>query len=190
MARWQPDARERLQDAALELYATHGFEETTVAEIAQAAGLTERTFFRYFADKREVIFGGQDLFQRTFTDGITSAPEGATPREIVTSAVNSAGGFFSAERRPHSLLRQGVISAHPELQERELLKMGSLAGAIAAALRERGVTEPAATLAAESGVLVFRVSFEQWLTEGNQRSLVEIERDVFAELGALNAAGS
>lgn len=186
MARWEPDARDRLQAAALELYATRGFDETTVTEIAQSAGLTERTFFRHFADKREVIFGRQDEFQRAFTDGIVSAPADATPLEAVSVAVLGAAPFFSAERRAHSLRRQRAISSHTELQERELLKMGSLAAAIAAALRERGVAEPSATLAAESGVLVFRVSFEQWLAEGDERSLAEIERDVFRQLSAVN----
>src|SRR3982751_6827000 len=117
MARWEPDARDRLQAAALELYATRGFEETTVAEISQAAGLTERTFFRHFADKREVIFGRQEDFQRAFTDGVASAPADATPLEMVTAAVLGAAGFFSAERRSHSLRRQRAISAHSELQE-------------------------------------------------------------------------
>jgi hypothetical protein len=58
MTRWEPNARGRLEQAALALYGERGFENTTVAEIAARAGLTERTFFRHFADKREVLFAG------------------------------------------------------------------------------------------------------------------------------------
>jgi AcrR family transcriptional regulator len=189
MVRWEPGAVERLHNAALELYATKGFEETTVAEIAQAAGLTERTFFRYFADKREVLFGGSELFQQGFLDGIVAAPEDATPLEVVIAAVTSSAMFFSDDRRASSRQRTHIIAANPQLQERELHKMSALATAIATALRERGIREPAATLAAESGVTVFRMSFAEWIADGADRSLVDIERDLFAELGAMTAAG-
>jgi AcrR family transcriptional regulator len=182
MVRWEPGAVERLHSAALELYATKGFEETTVAEIAQAAGLTERTFFRYFTDKREVLFGGSERFQQSFLDGIDAAPAGGTPLEIVIAGVTSAARFFSDDRRASSRQRTTVIAANPQLQERELHKMSSLATAIAAALRGRGILEPAATLAAESGVTVFRMSFAQWIADGADRSLIDIERDLFAEL--------
>jgi AcrR family transcriptional regulator len=187
MVRWEPGARERLQEAALNLYATKGFEETTVVEIAQFVGLTERTFFRYFADKREVIFSGQELFQRAFIDGVDAAPKDATPLEVVASAVISAADFFSDDRRAYSRQRSTVIAATPELRERELLKMAALAAAITTALRERGVPEPAATLSAESGVTVFRLAFAQWIAPGSKRSLVDLEREIFAELGALTA---
>jgi AcrR family transcriptional regulator len=187
MVRWEPGARERLQEAALDLYATKGFEETTVVEIAQAVGLTERTFFRYFADKREVIFAGQELFQKAFIDGIEAAPKDATPLETVASAVLSAADFFGEDRRAYSRQRSTVIAATPELRERELLKMASLATTLATALHERGVPEPAATLSAESGVTVFRLAFAQWIAPGSERPLVDLEREIFAELGALSA---
>jgi len=189
MVRWEADGRDRLQKAALELYTERGFDETTVAEIAQAAGLTERTFFRHFADKREVIFGGQEAFQERFTTDIATAPPDAAPLDIIGSAVLAGSEFFTMERRPHSLRRQAVIAAHPELRERDLLKMASLAGALADALRARGVPEPSATLAAESGVVVFRVAWDQWLTDGNTRSLVDIEREAFQQLAALTERG-
>jgi AcrR family transcriptional regulator len=189
MVRWEPGAVERLHSSALELYATKGFEETTVAEIAQAAGLTERTFFRYFADKREVLFGGSDLFQQGFIDGAAAAPKDATPLEVVIAAVTGAASFFSDDRRASSRQRSEVISANPQLQERELHKMSSLAVAIAATLRERGIREPAATLAAESGVTVFRMSFAQWIAVGSERSFIDIERDLFAELTAMATVG-
>ena len=189
MVRWEPGAVERLHSAALELFATKGFEETTVAEIAEAAGLTERTFFRYFADKREVIFGGAELLQQAFVDGIAAAPQGATPLDVVISAVIGAAEAFPDSRRVSSRQRTVVIAANPQLQERELRKMSSLAAAIAVALGERGVPEPAATLTAESGITVFRMSFAQWIADGADRPLVDIEQDLFAELRAMAGAG-
>ena len=185
MVRWEADGRDRLAKAALELYAARGFDETTVAEIARAAGLTERTFFRHFADKREVLFGGQDQFQRRFVEAIAAAPDGATPLAIIAEGVLEGSAFFSLEHRPYSLQRQSVIDAHPELRERELLKMAALARALATALRARDVSDPAATLAAESGVIVFRLAWEQWLADGNTRSLVDLEREAFTQLGTL-----
>lgn len=188
MARWEPGARERLQKAALELYAVRGYEETTVAEIADAVGLTERTFFRYFADKREVIFAGEELFQQMFVSGIADGPKDAAPLEIVASAVMGATDLFSDERRAYSRQRQSVIAANPGLQERELLKLASLGTALAAALRERGVPDPTATLSAQSGVTVFHVAFRQWITDGEERSLAELEREMFTQLTTLTAA--
>ena len=188
MVRWEADARERLAKAALELYAKQGFDETTVAEIAQAAGLTERTFFRHYADKREVLFGGQDQFVQGFLDGVAEAPRDDAPLDVVASAVLSGSAVFTFERRPHSLQRQHILNAHSELRERELLKLAHIADALAAALRARDVGEPAASLAAESGVVVFRVSWDQWLADGNTRSLVDLEREAFEQLGALTRA--
>ena len=180
--RWEPGARERLQASALELFATRGFEQTTTAEIAQAVGLTERTFFRHFSDKREVLFLGQEVFLQMFLDGVDSAPPGASPLEIVAFALQSAASFFPDERRSHSRLRQSVIDTNPPLQEREKLKLSGLATTVADALRSRGIPEPAATLAAESGATVFRIAFAQWIREGEERSLATITADVLGEL--------
>ena len=182
MARWTSGTPERLQQAALELFATRGFEQTTAAEIAQAVGLTERTFFRHFSDKREVLFHGQDVFARAFLDGLEAAPPTASPVEIVAAALRSAARLFPDERRPYSRARQSVIDQNPALQERELLKLAHLATTLAAALRARGVEEPAATLAAQSGVGVFGVAFAQWIREGEERSLAELTADVLDEL--------
>jgi AcrR family transcriptional regulator len=188
MVRWEPGARERLQAAALELYSTKGFEETTVVEIARSVDLTERTFFRYFADKREVIFAGQDVFEQGFIDGVAAAPQDATPLDVVASGVVTGSGLFTDNRRAHSRQRSAVIAANSELRERELLKMATLATTIGAALRERGVADPAATLAAESGTTVFRLAFEQWIAPGSKRSLVEIVRELFDELTAMTGS--
>jgi AcrR family transcriptional regulator len=182
MVRWEPGTPERLQRAALELYAARGFEETTAAEIAQSVGLTERTFFRHFSDKREVLFHGQQLFARAFLDGVEAAPPDASPIEVVAAALRSATVFFPDERRPYSRTRQSVIDRHPALQERELHKLASLATTLADALRARGVADPAATLAAQSGVTVFGIAFAQWIREGEDRSLADIADSVLGEL--------
>lgn len=187
MARWDPGARQRLQAAALELYVRQGFEQTTVEEIARSVGLTERTFFRHFADKREVLFDGQDLLQQAFLDGVRAAPPSASPLEMVTAALTASAGFFTDERLPWSRQRHAVITANLALRERELLKAASLAAAVAAALRARGVAERTAALAAETGVTVFNVAFAEWIIEGEQRSFAEIEREVLEELKALRA---
>jgi AcrR family transcriptional regulator len=189
MARWESGARERLQAAAMDLYISRGFEKTTAADIAEAAGLTERSFFRHFADKREVLFDGQNLLQQAFLDGVSAAPRQASALEVVAAALSAAATFFPHERRVFSSRRQTIISENPALQERELLKLAGLAASVAAALRARGVPEPTARLAAESGVTVFGVAFGKWIAEGEVRSFLDIEREVLGELVAM-AAGT
>jgi AcrR family transcriptional regulator len=190
MTRWEPGARERLNGAALELYASKGFEDTTVAEIAQAVGLTERTFFRYFTDKREVLFAGSELLERHMVDGASNAPKDATPLEVIQAAVAASAAYFPGDRRSYSRLRATIISANPALMERELRKMSTLADALANALADRGISEPTATLAAQSGVTVFRVSFAEWIADGSERKFTDIQREIFDELGALTAVPS
>jgi len=190
MARWKPGARERLQAAALELFATRGFEQTTAAEIAQSVGLTERTFFRHFSDKREVLFYGHEQFLQAFLDGVDAAPPGASALEVIGSALQAAASFFPDERRPFSRMRQSVIEQNPALQERELHKFAGLATTVAQALRARGIGEPAATLAAESGGTVFGIAFAHWISEGETRSLADIASEVLQELASLAGSGS
>jgi AcrR family transcriptional regulator len=188
MVRWEPGARERLQAAALEMFATRGFEQVTAAEIAQSVGLTERTFFRHFSDKREVLFYGQDEFLKAFVDGVNAAPPDAPPIEVIAFALHGATSFFPDERRPYSRMRQSVIDQNPALRERELHKLAGLATTVAETLRARGVGEPAATLAAESAATVFGIAFAQWIRDGETRSLADITSDVLREL--LNLAGA
>ena len=185
MVRWEPGAHERLQAAALELYDRRGFEQTTAADVAQAAGLTERTFFRYFADKREVLFAGQERFQQLFVDGVAAAPDDASALDAVAFALRASAAFFPDERRTHSRQRYAVIAANPGLQERELLKMATLSGAIADVLQARGVSEPQARLAAEAGVTVFVAAYRRWLDEGETRALDDVVDDVLSDLRAL-----
>jgi AcrR family transcriptional regulator len=186
MGRWEPDARGRLQQAALALYGECGFEQTTVAEIAARAGLTERTFFRYFADKREVLFWGSSELQEFLVSGVAGAPEEAAPIDAVAAALEAVGPLFQ-ERLESARQRQAIIAANPVLQERELIKLASLASAMAGALRRRGVREPAASLAAESGVAIFRIGFERWISETGELDLAQLIRDLVDELKALTA---
>jgi AcrR family transcriptional regulator len=187
MTRWQPDAAGRLQQAAFELYAERGYEETTVAEIAERAGLTERTFFRHFADKREVLFRGSGELEALIVDAVDAAPRSATPMEAISVGLAAAGSVFDAPRRPYSLQRQTVIDANPELQERELVKLASLAAALAEALRRRGVQDPAAGLTAEAGVAVFRVAFEHWIRDNSDRDFAWFVHEGIVELRTVAA---
>ena len=186
MARWEPDSRGRLEEAALALYGERGFENTTVAEIAERAGLTERTFFRHFADKREVLFGGAAMLEELLVSSVASAPDSAAPIDAVVAALEAAGALLQ-ERRAFARQRQMVIAANAELRERELIKLASWAAALSAALRERGVDAVAATLAGEIGIAVFRVAFDRWLEEGNQRDLSRLIRESLDELKAVTS---
>ncbi|WP_169952309.1 TetR/AcrR family transcriptional regulator [Microbispora sp. H11081] len=186
MGRWEPNARGRLADAALDLYIERGYEQTTVAEIARRAGLTERTFFRHFADKREVLFGGSDALREHLVDAVTGAPESAAPIDAIAAAVESVGVLFQ-ERRESALRRQAVIAANAELLERELIKLAALSAALAGALRRRGVPEPAASLAAEAGIAVFKISFERWIGDPGEPDLSRLVRESFHELKAVTA---
>jgi len=185
MGRWKPDAQGRLAQAAMELFSERGFEQTTVADIAQRAGLTERTFFRHFSDKREVLFPAGTWFRDQFVEAVTAAPTGATPLEAVMLAVNAAATALERETgRERAAMRQRIILANPELRERELSKMADVAAAIAAAQRGRGVEEPTASLTAELGIAAFRVAFERWVADGEQHSLPELIDQSLAGIAA------
>ena len=186
MARWEPDSRGRLEQAALALYGERGFENTTVAEIAARAGLTERTFFRYFADKREVLFWGAGALQELLVSAVASAPDSASPIDAVAAALEAAGALLQ-ERREFARQRQSVIAANTELQERELIKLASLSAALAGTLRQRGVSDTAASLTAEAGIAVFKIAFERWVDDSNQRDLPQVIRESFDELKAVTA---
>jgi AcrR family transcriptional regulator len=187
MGRWEPDARGRLAKAAMALYAEQGFEQTTVAQIAARAGLTERTFFRHFADKREVLFYGMEMLRDLLVRAVADAPASATPMDAVSAAFQAAGAMLQ-ENPERVRLRDAIVSANAELRERELIKLAALASAVAGALRDRGVPEPAASLAAETGVAVFKVAFARWVSEPGQPDLPGIVRESMAEMRGVIAA--
>ena len=189
MARWEPDARGRLEKAAMELFLERGYERTTVEDIAARAGLTERTFFRYFADKREVLFSGSKDLEKGIVEGIESAPKEASPLDAVAAALVAAGAALQ-ERRDLRFVRAryALVVKHAEIHERELIKLASLAVATTKALHARGVPESAASLAAEAGIVVFKIGFERWIREKRPRDLsaqiraaVEALREVAAD---------
>lgn len=162
MSRWEPDARGRLERAALDLFAQRGYDQTTVEQIAAVAGVTKRTFFRHFADKREALFGGSGRFLQLFLDSLEVAPRDATPFQSLSTTLEGVGGRLGAERDVVRR-RQAVILANVALQERELAKMAAVADALAGALQERGLPEMMSRVTAEVTAAVFRAAFEHWL---------------------------
>ena len=189
MGRWQPDSRGRLQEAALALYSERGFDQTTASQIAARAGLTERTFFRHFADKREVLFGASALLQERVVAGVIGAPSEDGPLDAVGCGLAAAAALLGESRRDLARQRQAVIAANPELRERELAKLADYAAAVAKALHDRGVGEPQATLAAEAGMTVLRVAIERWSSGGDDRDLAEVMRDSMAGLRTVAGGG-
>ncbi len=188
MARWEPNARERLIRAAVELFAEQGYEATTVNEIAErAGGLTKTTFFRHFADKREVLFAGQEMHDRIVAEAIAEAPESAMPLQMIGLALDELAAAFTQDRREIGRRLRAVIANSPELQERAASKRVALSGAMAEALRKRGVSELVADLAAEVGTRAFYGAFERWTSSGesgDERTLVEYAREILAKLRA------
>ncbi|GAA2779197.1 TetR/AcrR family transcriptional regulator [Streptomyces rameus] len=188
MGRWEPDARGRLAAAALQLYSERGYEQTTVAEIAKRAGLTERTFFRHYADKREVLFSGAVDLQELFVREVAGAPDNAAPIDALALGLDAVAEAF-ADRWAYARTRHAVITANAELQERELIKLASLSAALAETLRGRGVAEPAASLAAEAAVAVFKVGFERWIGASEERDMAQLVREALTEFKAVAAGG-
>ena len=184
MARWEPNAPERLTRAALALFVEHGYDATTVAQIADRAGLTKSTFFRHFTDKREVLFGGQDLLTELFSEAIRTAPAAATPADCLAAALESAAVAFTPERQEFAPQRQAVIAANSELQERELLKGARLASAMADALRARGAGDVAARVAGQLGVLALSITYARWAAPANRQPFAEIAHVVLRDLQA------
>ena len=185
MAKGDEDVRERLQRTALELFREHGYDRTTAADIAARAGVTERTFFRYFPDKREVLFGGEAILQDLLTTAIAGAPERLGPLEALFAAFRSVAPLLEGNR-PFSEPRQAVISSTPALRERELAKLAALTDALAASLRARRVGDLPAALAAQTGMAAFAHATISWLEEP-QPALVERLDDALRELRALLA---
>jgi AcrR family transcriptional regulator len=186
MARWEPNAQGRLEQAAMDLFSERGYEETTVAEIAERAGLTERTFFRHYADKREVLFAGSAHFRDNFLAPVVAAPAAVRPLEAVLAATESAGVALEEFRgREFARRRQQIITANPELRERELIKLADVTVGMAEALRARGVEEPGASMAAELGMAAFRVAFERWVTDRDERTLPELIREALTSVSAV-----
>jgi AcrR family transcriptional regulator len=182
MPRWQPDGRERLVLAAMQLFSEQGYDETTVAEIAERAGLTKSTFFRHFPDKRDVLSAGQETLSRLLVEGIESAPPKATPLTAVAAGLERAASAMGPFNRDLAPLMQAAIAANTELQDRAALKQVGLAAAMAGALSDRGVAEPTATVAAELGVLAFKQAYAAWIASDDDQDLAELCRITLDQL--------
>jgi AcrR family transcriptional regulator len=187
MSRWKPDAAGRLMTAAIALFGEQGYDETTVAEIAERAGLTKRTFFRYFADKREVLFSGSQHLEHLWLEAVAGAPAGADPLTAATAGFDPVAEMFT-ERHEYARIRAQIITSNPELQERELIKLQTLAGAIKTALTGRGVSESAAILAAQTAVTVFHVAFARWVEQDDPAALRRLMDVSLDELRSVTAA--
>lgn len=187
MARWQPNAPGRLALAALELFAERGYENTTVTDIAQRAGLTKSTFFRHFQDKREVLFGDGTM-TGLLAGAIAAAPATATPLEAVAQALDAVGRqAFTPARREFAARRRAVIAANPELQEREALKGLALTEAMADALSRRGVPHLTSRVAADLGALAWKIAYERWSDTANGDDFNELARRALGEVQAASA---
>jgi AcrR family transcriptional regulator len=184
MSRWAPNARERLETAALDLFVENGYEETTVAQIADRAGLNRATFFRHFADKREVLFGGEDVLSGLFADAIRAASPDATLIECLQAALAAAEVVMTPHRRVTAARRVLVVAANSELQERGLLKLARIANSITAALRERGADELAARLGAEVGMLAFSVALGHWMKANDDEPFAPFAAAALSDLRA------
>lgn len=187
MARWQPGARERLVVAAVELFAEQGYDATTVAEIAERAGVTKSTFFRHFPDKRELLSAGQSALSELLAEGIAAAPAEATPLVAVAAGLRRAGEAFGPMNREIGPQMKAAIASSSELQERESLKRIGLSVAMTDALLARGVAEPVANLAAEMGVLAFKQGYAAWVDAHDGSGF---EPHALAALDALREASS
>jgi AcrR family transcriptional regulator len=189
MARWEPGARERLVLAAVDLFSEQGYDATTVAQIAERAGVTKSTFFRHFPDKRDVLVAGQETLSRLLTEGIAEAPEGATPLQALAAGLERMAGSMGPLNHELAPRLTAAVAASTELRERDALKIVSLAAAVTAALVARGVPESTAAVASELGVLAFKRGFAAW-SEGDQGSGDDLVRLTLAALDELRAASA
>jgi AcrR family transcriptional regulator len=189
MARWEPGARERLVVAAVDLFTEQGYDATTVAQIAERAGVTKSTFFRHFADKREVLVAGQETLSRLLTEGIAEAPADASPLEAVAAGLRRASSAMGPMNHELAPRVKAAVAASAELQERDALKSVSLAAAMTAALVARDVPDPTAQLAAELGLLAFKRGFSEW-SDADRGTDNDLAKYALAALDDLRAASA
>lgn len=187
MARWQPGARDRLVVAAVDLFTEQGYDATTVAQIAERAGVTRSTFFRHFSDKRELLVAGQETLSRLLADGISEAAASASPLEAVAAGLERASTAMGPMNRELGPRLKAAVAASTELQERDALKNVGLAAAMTAALVARGVPDPTAHLAGELGVLAFKRGYARW-SEGDRDDVKGLAQHALAALEDLRAA--
>ena len=189
MGRWEPGARERLVVAAVDLFTEQGYDATTVAQIAERAGVTKSTFFRHFPDKRELLVAGQETLSRLLAEGIAEAPGNASPLEAVAAGLERASTAMGRMSRELAPRLKAAVAASAELQARDALKSVSLAAEMTTALVARGVSDPTAALASELGVLAFKRAYAEW-SEGDRDAEDELAGYALAALDELRAASA
>jgi len=189
MARWQPGATQRLVVAAVDLFTEQGYDATTVAQIAERAGVTKSTFFRHFSDKRELLVAGQETLSRLLADGIAEAPADASPLEAVAAGLERASGAMGPANRELGPRLKAAVAASTELQERDALKSVGLAAAMTAALVSRGMPDATAQLAAELGVLAFKRGYTRW-SEADRDDATGLAPHALAALDDLRTAAA
>jgi AcrR family transcriptional regulator len=173
--------------AAVDLFTEHGYDATTVAQIAARAGVTRSTFFRHFSDKREVLVAGQATLSRLLAEGIAQAPASASPLEAVAAGLERASSEMGPVNRDLGPRLKAAVAASTELQERDALKSIGLAAAMTGALVARGVPDPTAHLAAELGVLAFKRGYAQW-SEADRDDTTGLAHHALAALEDLRTA--
>ncbi|MFD9740102.1 TetR/AcrR family transcriptional regulator [Umezawaea sp. NPDC059074] len=188
MGRWEPGARERLVMAAVDLFTEQGYDATTVAQIAERAGVTKSTFFRHFPDKRELLVAGQETLSGLLAEGITEAPTDATPLEAVAAGLRRASTAMGPLNRELAPRLKAAVAASTELQERDALKTVSLAAAMTKALTTRGIPDPTAALASELGVLAFKRGYAAWSEADPTSNLADHALAALNELRAASAS--
>jgi AcrR family transcriptional regulator len=190
MPRWKPDARQRLAVAALDLFTEQGYSQTTVAQIAERAGLTRSTFFRHFGDKHEILTAGQEMLSTLFREGIADAPAGASPMDAVALGLDRACGAMTTFNRDLGPRLHAAIEANEELHSRSAMKSVVMAAAISEALRERGAPPTVAQVAAELGVLAFGSGYRAWVDPSHDADPGELGPYARAALEELRAAAA
>jgi len=188
MPRWEQGAEERLREAALELFTEHGYENVTVAQITERAGLTRRTFSRYFTDKRDVLFAGSERLPGAISDAVRRADAALPPFQALLAALVDTGALF-ADLVPHAAQRRAVIASSPELQERERTKLAAVTEALTEALRERGAPASGAKLLAQVGIAIFQTAFERWTDQPEHLDFAARVHEAATELAASLATG-
>jgi len=188
MARWEPGARERLVVAAVDLFAEQGYDATTVAQIAERAGVTRSTFFRYFPDKRELLVAGQDTLSQLLSEGIAEAPADAGPLEAVAAGLERASSAFGPMNHELGPRLKAAVAASAELQERDILKSVGLAAAMTTALVARGIPDPIAQLAGELGILAFKRGYAEWSEADSADEFAPYALTALSELRAATAS--
>lgn len=184
MPRWDPQAAERLKASAIALFLERGYDNVTVAQIAERAGLTRRTFSRYFADKRDVLFAGSEELPAALGDAVLAADAHLCPYDALVTGLADTGARLAERVAPLAAQRRAVVAASPELQERGRTKFADISDALARALAERGTDASHARLLANVGVAIFQAGFDRWVDDPQAASLSTRIRETAEQLAA------